>query len=122
MGTRFVAQSMWSFTPVDAEGTPPHPRGTIESCRLRNLARVKDLQQRGIHDHGLRISHQLGQHDASQGFEESPELAHAAVQRGGVEADDSREEMGEEASSLAQEGAFGFHPSKLLEERESEDL
>ncbi len=30
--------------------------------------------------------------------------------------------MAEEAGGLAQEGAFGFHPSKLLEERQGEDL
>jgi hypothetical protein len=44
-----------------------------------DLARVKDLQQRRVDDQGLRISHKLGYDGASQGFEESPELADAAV-------------------------------------------
>ena len=92
---------------------------------MRDLARVKDLQQGAIHDQGLRISHQLLGHDgaSSQGFEEPPELAEAAaVERGGMEADHPREEVAEEAGGLAQEGTFGSPPSKLPEERQGEDL
>jgi hypothetical protein len=76
------------------------------------------IQQGAIHDQGLRISHQFGHDGAPQGFEQSPEAAHAAVKRGGVKADDPREEVGEEAGGLAQEGVFGFHPPKLLEDGE----
>lgn len=39
-----------------------------------------------------------------------------------MKADDPREEVAEEPGDLAQEGAFGFHPSELLKEREGEDL
>lgn len=39
--------------PVDAEGVPPHPRGSLETRALRNLARVKDFQQRRVHDQEL---------------------------------------------------------------------
>jgi hypothetical protein len=39
-----------------------------------------------------------------------------------MEAEHPREEVGEEAGGLAQEGAFGLYPSELLEEREGEDL
>src|SRR5215208_6143576 len=67
--------------PINAEGAPPHPGSPIESRRLGDLARVEDLKQGGIHDHGLRISHQFGHDGAPQGFEESPEPAHAAVER-----------------------------------------
>ena len=95
------------FDPIDAEGAPPHPRSPIESCRLRDLARVKNLQQGGIYDYGLRVSHQLlGQEGAPQGFEKAPELANAAVERGGMEADHLREEVAEKAGDLAQEGAL----------------
>src|SRR5215210_6859141 len=39
-----------------------------------------------------------------------------------MKAEDPREQVGEEAGDLAQEGAFGFHPSELLKEREGENL
>ena len=83
---------------------------------------MKDLQQGGIHDHGLRISHQLGHDGAPQGFEKPPELAQAAVERGGMEADDLWEEVAEKAGDLAQEGARGLHAPKLLEDGEGDDL
>jgi hypothetical protein len=67
---------------------------------------MKNLKQGGIYDHSLRISHQLGHDGASQRFEKSPELAYPSVERGGIEADDLREEVAEKASDLAQEGAL----------------
>jgi hypothetical protein len=91
---------------------------------LGDLARVKDLQQGGIHDLMVfrDLPPKLGHDGASEGFEKSPELAYPPVERGRMEADDPRQEMGEQAGGLAQEGAFGFYPSKLLEERQGEDL
>ena len=83
---------------------------------------MQDRKQSGVDDQRLRISDQLGQDGASQGFQEAPELPHAAVERGRMKADHPREQVGEEASGVAQEGAFGFTPRKLLEEREGEDL
>ncbi len=97
MGTRFVAQSMCSFHPVDAEIAPPHPRGPVEARRLGDLAWVENLKQGRVDDQGLRFAYQFGQDSAPQGFQAAPELAYATVQRGGVEADDPREEVREEA-------------------------
>lgn len=52
-GNAVCGQEHMEFHPIDAEGAPPHPGGSIESCRLRGLlARVKNLQQGGIYDHG----------------------------------------------------------------------
>jgi hypothetical protein len=39
-----------------------------------------------------------------------------------MKADGSGEQVREEAGDLAQEGAFGLHPSKLLKEGEGYDL
>ena len=60
---------------------------------------MKDLKQGGIHDHGLRISHQLRHDGAPQGFEKPPKLAQAAVERGGMEADDLWEEVAEKRAT-----------------------
>jgi hypothetical protein len=81
---------------------------------------MQNLKQGGIHDHGLRLSHQLGHDGASQRFEISPEFAYPPVERGGMEADDLGEEVAEKAGDLAQEGALGLHAPKLLEDGEGD--
>src|SRR5919199_4785996 len=110
------------FHSVDAEGAPSHPRGPLESRSLRDLARMENLQQGRVDDQGLRISHQLGQDCASQGFEESPESTNATMERRRIKTYDPREQVREEAGDLAQEGALGLHTSKLLEEGEGYGL
>jgi len=44
------------------------------------------------------------------------------MERGRMKTDDPREQMREEPSTLAQEGAFGLHSSELLKKHEGEDL
>ena len=44
------------------------------------------------------------------------------MERGGGEAEDPWEEVGEKPGSLAQEGALGLQPPELLEEGEGYDL
>ena len=83
---------------------------------------MQNRQQSRIDDQGFGLSHQFGQDGAAQVLQEAPELAHSTVERGGMKADDSRKQVREKPGELAQEGAFGFYPSKLLKEREGEDL
>ena len=84
---------------------------------------MQDRKQARIDDQGLGIADQLSQDGAPQGLEVATELAHATVQRGGMEAYDSREQVREEPLGLAQEGALGFDaPKLLLEECEGYDL
>jgi hypothetical protein len=90
--------------------------------RLRNLTRMQNRKQRRVEDQGLRFSHQLRQDGTPQGLQVTPELAHATVQRGGMEAHNSGEQVREEAGGFAQEGAFGLNSSKLLKEGEGHDL
>ena len=99
--------------PVDAERAPSHPCGPIETRRLLNLARMKDLKQCRVYDQGLRIAHQLGHDSTSKRLQVASEPAYAAMQRGRPKPYDPREEVREEPSDLAQEGAFGFYPSEL---------
>lgn len=70
----------------------------------------------------LGISHELGQEGASQRLQVAPELAEAAVERRSLKSDDPREEVREEASGLAQEGALGLHAGKVLQEGDGDDL
>jgi hypothetical protein len=44
------------------------------------------------------------------------------MERGREKTDYSWKEVGEKPGGLAQERAFGFHPSKLLKKREGDDL
>ena len=60
---------------------------TFSLEQLRVACQVKIL---------CRISYQLGQDGTSQGLQEAPELADAAVQRGGMEAYDPREQVRED--------------------------
>ena len=62
------------------------------------------------------------QDGAPQGLQEASELAYPPMQRRGVKTYDPREQVREEAFGVAQEGTFGFHASKLLEEGEGYDL
>jgi hypothetical protein len=41
------------LNPIDAEGTPPHPRGSIETRRQSNLARMQYFKQGGVYEQGL---------------------------------------------------------------------
>jgi len=76
---------------------------------------VQHREQRRVDDQRLGLASQFGHHVPPQGLqEEAPELAEAAVQRGGREADHPGEEVGEEAGGVAQEGAFALHAPKLL--------
>src|SRR5215210_125032 len=107
---------------VDAERTPPHPRGSIETRRLRNLARMQDFEQGGVYEQGLRIAHQFGEDLAAQGLQIAPELPQAPVEGGRVQPRYPREQMGEEPLGISQERAFALHTPQLLQEGEGDDL
>jgi len=64
----------------------------------------------------------LGKDLPAQGLQEAPELPHAAVQRGRVEAHHAREQVREEPLRIPQERAFALHAPKLLEQGEGDDL
>src|SRR5215204_2665182 len=69
--------------PVDAEGPPPYPGGPLEARALRDLTRMQYRKERGVHDQGLRIAHQLGQDGSPQGLQITPQLAYPPMKRGG---------------------------------------
>jgi hypothetical protein len=108
--------------PIDAEGAPSHPGRALKDCKLRNLPGVHRREQSRIYEQGFGLSYQLRYDGPPQGFEESPKLADATVERGRGEAKHPREEVGEEAGGFAQEGAAGLDTPKLLEQREGDDL
>src|SRR3712207_4492724 len=41
--------------PVDTESAPPYPRRSIETRRLRNLARMQNFERSGVYEQGFRI-------------------------------------------------------------------
>src|SRR5215210_3068043 len=52
--------------PVDAERAPPHPPSALETRRLRDLSWAQHLQERGVYEEGLGISHQIGEDLSAQ--------------------------------------------------------
>jgi hypothetical protein len=63
-----------------------------------------------------------GQNGSPEGLQVAPEFANPAMERRRMKGHHPRKEVREKASDLAQESAFGLHPSQLLEEDECEDL
>src|SRR5215207_986396 len=111
---------------VDRKGAPPYPRssrrGIPPACRLRNLARMQNLQQSGVYEQGLRISYELGDDLSPQELQVAPEFPHPPVQRRRMQPYHARKQVREEPLSVAQEGALGLHPSQLLEECKRDHL
>jgi len=54
---------------IEGEGTPPHPRRSLNPCRLLDLARMQHRNQRRVDEQSLRISKQLGHDYAAQGLQ-----------------------------------------------------
>src|SRR5215216_542659 len=61
--------------PVDAEGTPPHPRASWEARALGDLPGMQDRKQRRVHEQRLRLADHLGEYVAAQRLQKAPELA-----------------------------------------------
>jgi hypothetical protein len=83
---------------------------------------VQDRKKRRVDDEGLGVADQLGQDGTAQGLQETPQLPHPAVQRGGVHPRHSREKVREEPLGVAQEGSLALDAPQLLEERQRQDL
>jgi hypothetical protein len=83
---------------------------------------VHYFQERRVDDQGLGLPDQLGQDLPAQGFEETPQFPHAAMQRGGMQPDDPGEQVREEPLGIAQEGPLALYAPKLLEKRQRQDL
>jgi hypothetical protein len=87
--------------PLHREGAPPHPPSPFETRRLPGLTRVQHRKQGRIDDQGLGLSYQLGQDGTPQGLQEAPQLAHSAVERGGMKVDDPWEQVREEPGTFS---------------------
>jgi hypothetical protein len=83
---------------------------------------MQHLQQRRGDDQGLGLADEIGEGLAAQGLREAPELPHAAVRRGRMEAHHARERVGEEPLGIPQERAFALHAPKPLEQGRGDDL
>ena len=80
------------------------------------------LEQRRVDDEDFGVAHKLGQDVASEGLQETPQLAKAAVQRGRLQVQSPGEQVGEEPAHITQERALALHAPKLPEERQGEHL
>src|SRR5829696_2344224 len=107
---------------VDAEGTPPYPRGSHKARRLPNLTRMEDFEQRRVHKQGFRLAHQLGEDLPPQGLQVTSELSHPPMERGRVQPHHPGKQVREEPLSVAQERAFALHAPQSLEECEGDDF
>src|SRR5215207_126398 len=108
--------------PVDTEGAPPHPRRSLEACRLRNLSGMQHLKQRRVHNERLRITDEVRYHRTPQGLQMAPEPANASMERGGMHTCHVREQMNKESLNVAQERPLALDAPQLLEERKGKDL
>jgi hypothetical protein len=69
---------------LDGEGTPPYPRGPIETRALRDLPGVQDRKQRRVDEQRLWIADHLGEDVAAQRLQEAPKLPYPPMERGRV--------------------------------------
>src|SRR5215207_690704 len=106
--------------PIDAEGTPPYPRGSRKARRLPDLTRMENFEQRRINEQGLRLTYELGEDLPPQRLQVAPELLHPPVEGGRVESHHPRKQVREEPLGIPQERAFALHAPKLLEQGEGD--
>jgi hypothetical protein len=83
---------------------------------------VQNRKQCRVDEQCLWITHQLGDNLAAQELQETSEPPYPSMERVRVKSHYSQEQLREEPLCLAQERALALHASKLLEEREGDDL
>src|SRR5829696_2483201 len=108
---------------IDAEASPTYPRGSIETRRLPDLARMENFEQGRVYEQGFRIAHQLGEDLAAQGLHSKrlSFLTRRCNEEGcSPTTPGNRCEKNRWASR--KEGAFALHAPQLLEQGEGEDL
>jgi hypothetical protein len=86
---------------IDREGVPAHPGRLGKARRLPNLACVQHQKQGRVDDERFQVADQLGRRLPPQGFQQTQQLAKAAVQRRGYEVHYPGEEVGEEPPGVA---------------------
>src|SRR5215208_7561218 len=94
----------------------------LMNSAVRDLPGVQNRKQSGVHEQRLRVADHLVEDVPPQGFQKTPELPQAPMERGRVKPRHPGERVGEEPLGVAQERAFAFHASPLLEEGEGDEF